>query len=255
MSGLIVLVRHRNPEGDRSGVIDSMILTIGIALISWVTLIVPYGHASDLDLLQKIVSVAYPIGDVLLLAAAIRLTVDTGKRVPAFYPLSGSIVALLAPASIYTYMLLNNLYTHQLWLDLGWMAYYVLWGASALHPSMRELSEPAGRLTARLTQRRLALLCVACLIDPAVRIYANTNNLDVAAVHGAPAVLFLLVIARMVGMVRDEERAGALRSAGVELVGAIDMRQIHEAASTAVSRVAGAGTIASLVVLDDEGES
>ena len=47
-------------------------------------------------------------------------------------------------------------------------------------------------------------------------------------------MLFLLVIARMVGMVRDEERAGALRSAGVELVGATNMQQIHDAASTAV---------------------
>ena len=192
---------------------------------------------------------------MLLLAAAIRLTVDAGKRVPAFYLLAGSIVALLATDSIYTYMLLNNLYTHQLWLDLGWMGYYVLWGASALHPSMRELSEPAGRLTARLTQRRLALLCVACLIAPTVRLYANLNNLDVATVQVAAAVLFLLVIARMVGMVRDEERAGALRSAGVELVGATDLQQIHEAASTAVTRVAGTGTIASLVVLDANGGS
>jgi hypothetical protein len=58
MAGLILLVRARNPEGDRSGVIDSLILTIGVALISWVTLIVPYGQASDLDLINNVVSVA-----------------------------------------------------------------------------------------------------------------------------------------------------------------------------------------------------
>ena len=57
-------------------------------------------------------------------------------------------------------MLLKNPYTHQLWLDMGWMSYYLLWGAAALHPSMRELSEPAAPLRrARLTHRRLALLC------------------------------------------------------------------------------------------------
>jgi hypothetical protein len=39
---------------------------------------------------------AYPLGDILLLAAAIRLAVDTGKRAPAFYLLVGSIVSLLA---------------------------------------------------------------------------------------------------------------------------------------------------------------
>ena len=35
MAGLFVLVRHRNPGGDRGGIIDSLILTIGVSLISW----------------------------------------------------------------------------------------------------------------------------------------------------------------------------------------------------------------------------
>ena len=47
------------------------------------------------DAVAKLVSIAYPLGDILLLAAAIRLAVDTGKRQPAFYLLASSIVALL----------------------------------------------------------------------------------------------------------------------------------------------------------------
>ena len=35
--------------------------------------------------MAKLVSVAYPLGDVLLLAAAIRLALDAGRREPAFY--------------------------------------------------------------------------------------------------------------------------------------------------------------------------
>ena len=89
MAGLFMLVRKRNPDGDRPGLIDSAILTVGIALLSWVFLIAPNLHLSGLSLYPKLVSSAYPLGDVLLLAAAIRLAVDTGKRAPAFYLLVG----------------------------------------------------------------------------------------------------------------------------------------------------------------------
>ena len=42
MAGLFMLVRKRNPDGDRPGLIDSAILTVGIALLSWVFLIEQY---------------------------------------------------------------------------------------------------------------------------------------------------------------------------------------------------------------------
>jgi len=158
VAGLLVLVRRRNPQGDRAGVIDSLIITVGIALISWVFLVAPNIHLSGLTLLEKAVSAAYPLGDILLLAAAVRLAVDNGKRAPAFYLLVGSIVSLLAVDSAYTLALLTEAYNHQLIYDAGWIAFYLLWGAAALHPSMRTLEEPALESRIRLTPLRLGLL-------------------------------------------------------------------------------------------------
>ncbi|MGB8004276.1 MAG: hypothetical protein WCF27_08445, partial [Gaiellaceae bacterium] len=80
MAGLFVLVRRRNPRPDRSVLIDSLILTIGVGLLSWIFLIAPNIHLAGLTWLEKGISVAYPLGDVLLLAAAIRLAVDAGRR-------------------------------------------------------------------------------------------------------------------------------------------------------------------------------
>ena len=87
------------PQGDRAAVIDSLILTVGIALISWVFLVAPNVHALRAHVLEKAVSTAYPLGDILLLAAAIRLAVDQGKRAPAFYLLVGSIVCAARPST------------------------------------------------------------------------------------------------------------------------------------------------------------
>ena len=71
VAGLLVLVRRRNPRGDGAGVIDSLILTVGVGLLSWVFLVAPNVHLSGLTILEKSVSAAYPLGDILLLAAAI----------------------------------------------------------------------------------------------------------------------------------------------------------------------------------------
>ncbi len=45
MAGLLLLVRRRRNGSDTSGLIDALILTVGLALPSWVALIAPYLHA------------------------------------------------------------------------------------------------------------------------------------------------------------------------------------------------------------------
>lgn len=257
VAGLLVLVRRRNPKGDRAGVIDSLIISVGIALLSWVFLVAPNVHLSGLTVLEKAVSAAYPLGDILLLAATVRLAVDNGKRAPAFYLLVGSIVSLLAVDSAYNYALLTGTYNHQLSYDVGWIAFYLLWGAAALHPSMRTLEEPALDSRTRLTPLRLCLLAGACLIAPGVRAWQAFGDTDRLVLIFASAVLFLLVVARMVGLVRQEERATsrevALRRAGGDLVAAAGRAQINEAAISAVLALVDQPVDVRLVVLSPEG--
>src|SRR3954471_19861427 len=143
MTGLLLLVPRRNPQHDRAGVIDSLIMTLGLSLLSWVALIAPYLHDDSMNTVAKLVSIAYPLGDILLLAATIRLAVDSGRREPAFYLIATSIVALLVTDFAYGVITLEGAYDGQVILDVGWISFYLLWGAAALHPSMRPLERPA----------------------------------------------------------------------------------------------------------------
>jgi len=210
MIGLLLLVRRRaERSGDRSFV-DAAILSIGLALPSWMALMAPYVHDGSLSLSAKVVSVAYPLGDVALLAAAIRLTLDGGRRGPAFHLMGLSIVALLVTDFVYGLMILNGTYDHQLSLDLGWIAFYVLWGAAALHPSMTTLEHAERRPASRspLTRMRLVLLAAASLIAPALELSheIGRGDLDLSVVTGAALVLFALVVVRMAGLMRSQER-------------------------------------------------
>src|ERR1700735_2569031 len=67
IAGLLLLIRRRNPGRDWASLVDAMIVTIGLALLSWVFLIAPYAHDATLDLGTKLVSIAYPLGDILIL--------------------------------------------------------------------------------------------------------------------------------------------------------------------------------------------
>jgi len=254
MAGLLLLVRRRNPRSDRAAAIDSLILTLGVALLSWVFLIAPNIQLGG-DWLPEAVSIAYPVGDILLLAATVRLAVDRGVRAPAFYLLAGSIVCLLTTDSVYNRMILDGSYDGQVILDVGWIFYYLLWGAAALHPSMRTLEQPAEGRT-RLTPTRLAFLSVACLIAPGIRLYQEWGNTDVAVVIVASMVMFLLVLARMSGLVRKEERSvareRALRLACVALVGAARIDEIEAAATAAVRSLAGESADVRLITLNED---
>jgi diguanylate cyclase (GGDEF)-like protein/PAS domain S-box-containing protein len=258
MAGLLVLVRRRNPERDRAGLIDSLIMTLGLALLSWVALIAPYLRDDSMDTVAKLVSVAYPLGDILLLAAAIRLAVDSGRRQPAFHLLAASIVALLATDFVSGVMTLNGTYDGQVVLDAGWISFYLLWGAAALHPSMSGLERPSRDRELKLTPFRLVLLTGASLIAPVVEAMQELGegDVDLLVIIGASAVLFALVVARMAGLVRQQERSvareRAVGTAGAALVAAAGRDDIHQATLTGAASLIDPTAAALVCALDGD---
>ncbi|MCU1464252.1 MAG: Signaling protein ykoW [Actinomycetia bacterium] len=204
VGGLVRMVRHRSQGRDRASVIDAGIVTASVGLIAWVLLIAPYVRSADLGSLERLVSVAYPLGDIALLAIAVRLAVGSGRRPPAFWLLAGSIVPLIAADSIYGYLnLIGRWHEHNL-VDAGWIMFYVGWGAAALHPSMAQLTfaSPARRT---VNTRRLVLIGSAVLIPP-VTLFVEQAMGDVA--NGAEiavvsAVTFGLVMIRVAGLSRE----------------------------------------------------
>ena len=92
-AGLVWLYRLGVVRRDMAGVLDGLTLTAGVALITWVYLIGPYVENPDLTLLEKIISIAYPLGDILVLAASRRSDVVArveATRLPPFTRPCGS---------------------------------------------------------------------------------------------------------------------------------------------------------------------
>ncbi len=159
---------------------------------------------------------------------------------------------------IYGVMLSNGTYNGQVLLDIGWISYYLLWGTSALHPSMRTLEEPVPEKETSLSWQRLGVLTVASLIAPGLQVLLGGKDagVDVLVMIAASIGLFLLVVARMAVLVvqqeRSVERERALREAGTALVGAAGRADIGAAALSATRTLAGAGYSARLCLLTGE---
>ena len=77
------LVRGRIPGGDRAGLIDALIVAVGVALLSWTFLMAPLVSDPSASILEIGVALAYPALDVLLLGVLVRIMLAPGRRVPA----------------------------------------------------------------------------------------------------------------------------------------------------------------------------
>jgi signal transduction histidine kinase/CheY-like chemotaxis protein len=247
LAGLLLLIRARNPESDRGALIDALIIGVGVGVVSWVYLMVPYARDDHLPLGTKALSIAYPLMDVLVLAVTARLAVDAGRRAPAFHLLITGLVCLVAADAAYGLIELKGTYSTGSWLDAGWLAYYSTWGAAALHPSMRTLSEPVLDPERRLSGARLMLLAAATLMSPVVQATEIRSGrfMDEGILVAASMLLFVLVVARLRLVVRQHEgaesRERSLREAGAALARAPTMTTAHAVAAHAIRQLAGEG--------------
>ena len=258
IAGILWLIRLRNPGGDRDSVIDSLIVAIGIGTVSWVFLLSPLaGDSSGLP--EKLTAMGYPVMDLILLTVVVRLAIGGGRRAPSFYLMAGAALALFITDFAYSYISVQgDIYDNQSGiLETGWATFYILWGAAALHGSMRALSERTPDVEPRLSRGRLWLLALASLLAPSVMMIQHLRRVagDLPVLIGASAALFLLVVLRIAGLVRKQEQSAvrerALRGAGTALVTATNREGIYAATLQAARSIAGDSSVIRVLVGED----
>jgi diguanylate cyclase (GGDEF)-like protein/PAS domain S-box-containing protein len=254
---LRLLIHRRDPTlADRAGALDSLVITVGVGLLSWTFLVVPALHLTHASTAAKIVLVAYPMADVLVLSAVVRLAVQASAKTASFHFLFLATMSLLLSDFISGYDLVHGA-SHGRIVAAGRLAYLALIGTAVLHPSMRELEQPVPIGSTRLTTTRLGLLALACLFAPSIYFVEEIQNADLRIVIGASGILFLLVVLRVAGLARLQERAAArevtLRQAGLALVEAVGRASVHEEAVASAAGIAGEDAKVRLVRWTDAG--
>jgi len=217
-----------------AGLLDSLIVTVVLLLLVWVTTISPLGF--DAWAFADRALITYPIGDALLLATAVRL-LTAGRRSPTVGLLVAGAAATLVADSItsLTVALGGAAGATGGWplaslQDVGWLIYYACCGAAALHPSMSRLTNPEPIATPGLSLGRIWVLALTALIAPAILLVQSVLGevRDGVALALAGSALFLLALARVATTANSHSRSLVFRDRQDTLTGLANRAHLVE---------------------------
>ncbi|MFC4071577.1 putative bifunctional diguanylate cyclase/phosphodiesterase [Actinoplanes subglobosus] len=249
-AGLLMMIRARNSgDANRSALLDALVPTVGLGLLAWVYWIAPFTRSEHLTMPEKLVSIGYPLGDVLVLAMILRMFTGSGKRLNSVAALGVAMVGLLISDVFYGQDQLNSAWELGGPVDLGWIVFYSAMGYAALRPAMVSLTEPIERPSPGMGSHRLFWLSTAALIAPGVLALeymqgreaeiARGGVVDAPVIAGAAALMFLLVLGRVADLAQSQRQAGsrerALREAGTLLFAAATEEDVTRAVKDAVA--------------------
>jgi signal transduction histidine kinase len=128
----------------------------------------------------------------------------TGLRIRAIQFLAIGASGLIFSDIFYAINQFYGVWYNGTFIDVGWICFYTFWGAAALHPSMRrldkaEIKNPHVRPTFLIPLAGTALIAPALLLIEYLR--GDVNRVAVS-ISVFSAILFILVILRMVILVR-----------------------------------------------------
>jgi diguanylate cyclase (GGDEF)-like protein/PAS domain S-box-containing protein len=199
VAGLALFIRSRSAGRDLRSAVDALIMLAGLALLSWVFLVVPDAANPSLTWIQRFAAVAYPIGNLLILLTLSRLLAPGPPRSTAAMLLSLGTVTLLASDLAYDLVEYSGKYRYGAVLELGWLACYIAWGAAALHPSMAELTQPATQRAPNVGRGTMVALVLGSLVPPVflfVRAFTRRDEVE-GVIAVASGVLYLLMLSRL----------------------------------------------------------
>jgi signal transduction histidine kinase len=204
-AGIVVLVVRAGGHHRLAAIDEAGIATFAFAIFQWVFLARPDLNAAG-SLTTRAINVAYTQADLVLLAGFAGFFVSAAWKKPSFVLLVAGVAGLLLGDELYA-LTASQYYTGSA-LDATWLFSYVFFGTAALHPSMRELSEPRRGSTLRVSSWRILLLLGALLTPASILVFqwSRDKPLEVPAIVAATTAISILVLWRLIGILRALER-------------------------------------------------
>lgn len=251
-AGFIQMTRTSVVLRDRARLLDILTFTCAAALMTWVFVASPSLRAASLDNVDKSTMSAYTLGDLLILITTVRMLVAARRSVAVVLLAIGACGGLISDVA-YTLAQLGSGWQAGGPGEIGYLLLYVCWGASALHPSMTELTLPVDAPSTVLRKRWMILLALSLAVPPGILITdslaGRADNKIVIAV--AALLISAFVITRLADAITKHQRAVArersLREACGDLVAATEPAMVDATVRAAVATLMPPGVPHGLV--------
>jgi diguanylate cyclase (GGDEF)-like protein len=177
-AGILRMVRLRSPGHAREGLLDGVAFAIAAAVATWAFLVVP--STRDASLIDAVVWGAYPLADVLLLAAVAWLVLSPGRRgAPTMLLLGFLASTLLLDLAWAALPLVRPSFDTSL-LDAGYPLTYGLLAVAGWLSTSGELTEERPSVHGRMHPGRFVLLGFALATAPIITV-GQATSLSVAS--------------------------------------------------------------------------
>ena len=209
LAAVILLARARDPHNGWEQTLDGLAVVAGLGLFAWQAVVVAPGALAQAGgLTQKLLLVAYPFMDLLLLGALAGLLLGTARRSRAIWGLFGYVLVFLVTDMVYA-ATLRVTSTESLIdpADLGFAVAYVLLGATALQPAAAKIADQQPTSEAGLS--RSILLGAAVVIPSLTAVISITvlGGVDSRVFALSAVVVAVVLMVRVARIVAGEQRA------------------------------------------------
>jgi len=197
----IALARLARSRYDRETAIDSIMVAIALSAVIWQWVVTPVLDSTSGASAERIVSVAYPIMDILLVVVIVHAVFTLPRWTPAAWLLFAGLGAMLVADILYARLVADGTYTDGGALDVLWPISYFLLAAAVMHPSMHELWEAGDAGLVRHGRARMLVLGAALFAAPAVVILDDSGSsaaVVLAVITGVAAIGVAWRITRLV---------------------------------------------------------
>ena len=224
VAGLAIAVRRRGAAVDARAWLDSGMIAVVAALLVWVYLAQPTIDDPSLSTFEKWVSIAYPVGDLLLLVVAARFVMGSNWRVRSLELLVLGLALTLGGDVLFQLSVADRagaFFTGDWMLLTG----VIFVGIAGLHETMpaltEESSEPLDEGSGTLRIVLLAGVCLAPLAILGIE-HARGNSPSIVGIVASVMVVALLAVVRADVVarraLRDARRESALSAYAGELL-------------------------------------
>ena len=159
----------------RESYADAAIISIGALALSWHFLMGSEAHSSGMSTFAKLVTIAYPMMDIVILFVVLQALMFGVARQPVHKLLAASLLSMLVADFIYDVLTQHSSYSTGNPVDEGWLIAYVLIALAAWHPSM-ELSAATQTTSSTVDRHRLPVVALAGFVSPAILSYCTTGR-------------------------------------------------------------------------------
>lgn len=193
-AGLVMLAARLSVGRNVEAWIDSAV--IGLAIFGMVSFFVifPIIRGYDDINLELLVSVAYPILDVFVLAILARLFLVPQRRNPALLSLSAAMLVFLLLDLLYNYLYVSGL---EIDTEIPWLVALGLMSLAAALPGADDFRPLDVDVADRLTPARVVAVGMAVILAPGLMLYdvllLEGQSLTWLALLGAMVTLLVLL--------------------------------------------------------------